>query len=86
MSHHAHKERQAEKVTLEEVEQALLEGDIIERYLDDPRGESCLIVTNSLHVVCGWREEKIIVVTLYKPLPPDWIDYRTRAKEVKGHG
>ena len=36
LSHHAHKERQAEQVTLEEVEQVLLEGDIIERYIDDP--------------------------------------------------
>jgi hypothetical protein len=65
----------------------LLKGDIIEKYLSDPRGQSCLIVgivsDEPLHVVCGTREERLLIVTVYRPKLPVWLDYRTRAKEVK---
>lgn len=87
LSAHAHQERQEEKITVNEIEKILLKGDIIERYSSDPRGQSCLVAgfvsDEPLHVVCGTREEKLLVVTVYRPKLPVWVDYKTRAKEVK---
>lgn len=87
LSSHAHQERQEEQIEVEEIEQALLKGDIIEKYPNDPRGESCLVVgkvaNQYLHVVCGTRGEKLLIVTIYRPKLPTWINYKTRAKELK---
>ena len=87
LSIHAHNERQAEEITIEEIEKVLLKGAIIEKYPNDPRGASCLVAgitfTKPLHVVCGKRGKRLLVVTVYRPKQPVWIDYKTRAKEVK---
>ena len=87
LSVHAHNERQEEQITVEEIEKILLKGAIIEQYPNDLRGESCLVAgivsQKPLHVVCGTRSNRLLVVTVYRPRPPVWIDYKTRAKEVK---
>lgn len=82
---HAHQERQAEEVTIEDVKIALLNGEIIEEYPDDPRGESCLVLGRSknrfLHSVCGWKANGwLFIITVYIPQPLKWIDERTRRK------
>ena len=87
LSSHAHRERQEEQISIAEIEQVLLAGDIIEKYPNDPRGESCLIgakVENKpLHVICGMRGERLLIVTTYRPKPPVWINLKKRAKELK---
>lgn len=83
LSEHAHKERQEEKITIEEIETTILKGSIIEEYLLDPRGESCLVASKNLHIVCGFRKTRLLIVTLYRPKPPTWINWKTRAKELK---
>lgn len=83
LSYHAHQERQEEQITIEEIETTILKGGIIEEYPNDPRGESCLVASRNLHVVCGFRKERLLIVTNYRPKPPTWIDYKTRAKELK---
>lgn len=87
LSDHAHKERQVEKITITEIESAVLEGDIIERYPNDPRGESCLVagvaIKKPLHIVCGRRGNRLLIVTVYRPGLPTWKDTKTRAKELK---
>lgn len=83
LSSHAHQERQNEQITVEEIEQTILKGSIIEKYPQDQRGESCLVGTKALHVVCGFRETRLLIVTNYKPKPPVWKDYKTRVKELK---
>lgn len=87
LSIHAHNERQEEQITVEEIEQVLLKGDIIEKYPNDLRCESCLIVgtfyKKPLHIVCGIRNDRLLIVTVYRPRLPVWIDYKTRAKELK---
>lgn len=86
LSAHAHRERQEEKITLDEIEKTLLEGDIIEEYPNDPRGKSCLVagkVTDQpLHIVCGMRGNRLLIVTVYRPQTPIWKDYKTRVKEL----
>lgn len=87
LSSHAHRERQEERITVTEIEQALLAGDIIEKYPKDERGESCLIAAKvenkSLHVVCGKRDNRLLIVTVYRPKPPTWKNYKRRSKELK---
>lgn len=87
LSLHAHNERQEEQITVDEIEKVLLKGAIIEKYPNDPRGESCLVAgivsEKPLHIVCGMRGNRLLVVTVYRPKPPAWIDYKTRVKELK---
>ena len=62
-------------MTIEEIEEALLTGRVLEQYEDIGRGESCLVVgfTESgkpLHMVCGEIEDRIVIITVYIPKPP----------------
>lgn len=87
LSSHAHRERQEEQITIAEIEQALLAGDIIEKYPSDPRGGSCLVAAKveikPLHIVCGKRDNRLLVVTVYRPKSPMWENYKKRAKELE---
>jgi hypothetical protein len=79
---HADIERKADNLTLMQVEEALLNGQILESYPNTGRGKSCLIVGFAgdlpIHVVCGWRGQKVVLVTVYIPQPPKFIDPWTR--------
>ena len=81
---HAEIERRADELTFAQVEEALLNGEILEAYLDTGRGESCLIVGFAgnlpIHVVCGWRGEKIALITVYIPHPPKFLNPWTRGE------
>lgn len=83
---HADIERKADVLTFAQIEQALLGGKILEQYPDTRRGESCLIVGFAdnipIHVVCGWRGEKIAVITVYIPCHPKFIDPWTRGRDA----
>lgn len=83
LSEHAHKERQLEEISVKEIVETILKGDIIEEYPNDQRGPSCLIGNKNLHVVCGFRDEKVLIVTNYRPERPIWVDYKNRTKELK---
>ena len=84
-SYHAEIERKADKLTFAQVESALLNSRILEQYADTGRGESCLVVGFAeeipIHAVCGWRGEKIVLITVYIPRPPKFIDPWTRGEK-----
>jgi len=85
ISFHAEKERYAEDMTISDLETAISNGEILENYSDDPRGQSCLILGYSqnrpIHIVCGYTSINWIrIITVYIPKPPKWIDERTRTK------
>jgi hypothetical protein len=79
---HAEVERKAENLTFIQIEQALLNCEMLEQYPDTGRGESCLVLGFAndipIHIVCGWRGEKLALVTVYIPRPPDFINPRMR--------
>lgn len=85
-SQHADIERKADNLTLFQVEKALLNGEILEQYPDTGRGESCLVVGFSnelpIHIVCGWFGEKIVLITVYIPCPPKFLDPWTRGASL----
>jgi signal recognition particle GTPase len=82
---HAEIERKADELTFAQVEEALLNGKILEQYPDTGRGGSCLVVGFSteipIHVICGWHGEKIALITVYIPTPPKFIDPWTRGNK-----
>jgi hypothetical protein len=85
-SAHADAERKADDLTIMQVEEALLGGTILETYPDTGRGESCLIVgfadETPIHVVCGERDDKIVLITIYIPKPPKFVDAWTRGTKI----
>jgi hypothetical protein len=81
-SQHADIERRADGLMFAQIEEALLNCEILERYPDTGRGESCLALgfagTLPIHVVCGWKGDAIVIITVYVPRPPRFSDPRTR--------
>ncbi|MGI8588786.1 MAG: DUF4258 domain-containing protein [Chloroflexia bacterium] len=79
---HADEERNVEGLDVEQVRTALLTGQVLEQYPDTGRGLSCLVVGFAgavpIHVVCGRRGSDIILITLYIPRPPKFVDPWTR--------
>ena len=75
-------------ITQEDVEMALLNGEIIENYEDDYPYPNCLILgmnksNEHLHIVCGSNETELWLITAYYPDRSEWEnDLKTR-KENK---
>ncbi len=85
-THHAEIERRADELSFAQIEEALLNGEILEQYPNAGRGESCLVVGFAgevpIHVVCGWRGKKVALITAYIPCPPKFIDPWMRGGET----
>jgi hypothetical protein len=86
-SKHAEREREADKITVGELEQALARCEVIEDYPDDARGPSCLVLgfagKRPVHTVCTVRgdPEELLLITVYDPSKRSerWMDdYRRR--------
>jgi len=83
---HAELERDADQITIEEIEQALLSErcEVIEDYPTDPRGASCLVLGftdqgSPIHALCGVAgPEMLVIITVYRPDPGQWINWRIR--------
>lgn len=87
LSIHAEQERLEEDLDVAQIEEALLGGHVLERYPNDPRGESCLVAGHAgakpVHVVIGWARRStgsrtLRIITVYIPQPPRWRDPQTR--------
>lgn len=68
-----------------DVKHALLHGEIIEEYPNDPRGPSCLVwgkgrTGEDIHIVCGLSYERVWIITVYLPDEKDWVDPKTRRR------
>ncbi len=84
ISIHADNERLADGLTVLQLEVALSNCEVLERYPDDPRGESCLVLGlthegTPIHTVCGRNPAgHLILITVYIPTMPKWQEPRTR--------
>ncbi|MBU1261619.1 DUF4258 domain-containing protein [bacterium] len=73
-------------ISKDEVKDVLEDGEIIEHYPDDPRGESCLMYAiartgRPIHIVCSPKEDYLAIVSAYIPDLERWKeDYRTRRR------
>jgi hypothetical protein len=82
---HALKRANLRDINPLDVKQAVLTGEVIEDYPNDPRGPSCLVCGKGrdgdyLHVVCGLSHERIWIITVYHPDIKEWLEYRTRRR------
>ncbi len=86
---HAEGERDADRISLVEIEEALLHNDpeMIEDYPDDPRGHSFLLLGFSgegkpIHALCSIHEGTLVIITIYRPDPNLWVDWKIRRDKI----
>jgi hypothetical protein len=74
----------ARRIGMQELREAVAEGEVIEDYPDDKYGPSCLVSgeTSSgrpLHVQCSYPSRTPVrIITLYEPASERWIDFKRR--------
>jgi len=72
------------RITIEEVREAITDGEVIEDYPDDQYGPSCLVFGRTksgrpIHLQCSHPSRATIkIITIYQPDPEQWIDYKAR--------
>jgi hypothetical protein len=86
---HAEQERDADEITIAELEEAFASrvAEIIEHYPDDRRGKSALVLgmtaTGSpLHGVWSIHERIAVLITVYRPDPSLWENWRRRRSKI----
>ena len=83
-SKHAVDQTITRDLAVDEITDAILSGEVIEKYPNDKYGPSCLVLgytkaDRPLHIQCSYPSREIIkIVTLYEPDPDLWIDFRVR--------
>jgi hypothetical protein len=83
-SKHAVDQSILRQISVQELREAIANGEIIEDYPEDKYGPSCLILGftqagRPLHVQCSYPSRPLAkIVTLYEPDPSQWIDFRVR--------
>jgi uncharacterized protein DUF4258 len=85
-SQHATDQSILRHISVQEIREAIVVGEVIEDYPNDKYGSSCLILgftgaARPIHVQCSYPSRPLIkVITLYEPDPALWIDHRQRRK------
>lgn len=76
-------------ISVQELREAITNGEIIEDYPDDKYGPSCLILGYTragrpLHFQCTYPSRPLLkIITLYEPEPNRWIDFRIRIRRTE---
>ncbi len=75
---HTRQEMAEELITLDEVLEAIADGQILEDYAEHQRGACCLLYGRTrqgrpLHIVCTIKQPSLVIITVYIPQPPKWI-------------
>jgi len=83
-SKHALDQSILRKISLQELQDVIASGEIIEDYPEDKYGPSCLVLGftkkgRPLHAQCSYPSRPLVkIITLYEPDPAQWIDFRVR--------
>ena len=85
VSRHAREEAENDNLKLEPILFSAIKGEIIENYSNDRPYPSCLIYGVSqqqepIHSVWAYNQDNgwAILITVYRPDPQQWINWRTR--------
>jgi len=71
-------------ISVQEIREAMRNGEVIEDYPDDKYGSSCLVFgltsnNRPIHIHCSYPSRPLVkIITVYVPNPERWIDYRFR--------
>ncbi|MBM3127776.1 MAG: DUF4258 domain-containing protein [Chloroflexi bacterium] len=83
-SKHAVDQTILRQISVQELREAVANGEIIEDYPEDKYGPSCLVLGftragRPLHIQSSYPSRPLVkIVTLYEPDPAEWIDFRKR--------
>jgi hypothetical protein len=83
-SRHAVDQSILRRVSVQELHEAMVVGELIEDYPDDKYGPSCLVLGYTqthrpLHIQCSYPARTLLkIITLYEPDPNLWIDFKVR--------
>ncbi|MCK4476462.1 MAG: DUF4258 domain-containing protein [Methanophagales archaeon] len=82
---HTRKKMIERGIKIEEVKEAIKNGEIIEEYLDDKPLPSYLIYgrtkyNRAIHAVVGVNDDMVAIITVYEPEEEKWIDYMRRKR------
>jgi hypothetical protein len=86
LSRHAADQSIKRAISVSEVREALVTGEVIENYPDDKYGPSCLVFGTTtagrpLHIQCSYPSRPTLkIITLYEPDPSLWIGFRQRRR------
>ena len=86
VTYHAQVEMDDELIILDEVLEAIANGQILEDYPDHKRGACCLLHGHTckgrpLHIVCTTAHTLLVIITVYMPFPPKWISSTQRRQQ-----
>jgi len=88
ISDHADEEAESDNLTFDEVYFSVLHGEVIENYPTDRPYPSCLIYGQTfggdpVHTVWAFNDENqwAVLITVYRPDPRRWTDFRKRRLE-----
>ena len=83
-SKHALDQSIIRRIRLEEIQEVIASGEIIEDYPEDKYGPSCLILgftqaKRPLHIQCSYPSRPLIkIITLYEPEEARWTNFKIR--------
>ncbi len=84
---HADEEAAADQLTIDEIFHSVIQGEVIQEYPSDKPYPSCLVLGKTsdgiaVHSVWAYKKESgwAILITVYRPDPQRWIDWRERKK------
>lgn len=86
-SQHAVDQSIIRQISVQELREAMANGEIIEDYPNDKYGPSCLILgftqaRRPVHIQCSYPSRPLIkIITLYQPDPKRWIDLKVRSSK-----
>lgn len=85
-SDHAVKRMIERSIERTEIEEAIMNGEVIEEYPEDKYSPSCLVygktkAERDLHIQLS-LPPKVVVITAYQPDPDEWIDSRVRRTTI----
>ncbi|MEK7214052.1 MAG: DUF4258 domain-containing protein [Chloroflexota bacterium] len=84
LTRHAREQAGKRRVDSGDLVRAISEGELLESYPADPRGPSALLLGEAgegrpLHAVCAFDPGgELLIITVYEPAPPRWLNARTR--------
>ena len=83
-SKHAVDQTVLREISIQEIQDAMSIGEVIEDYPDDKYGPSCLVLgftkqDRPVHIQCSYPSQSVIkVITVYEPDPDRWADFKKR--------
>lgn len=86
---HADEEAEADRLSFDEILLSVMQGEVIEQYLDDKPYPSCLVFGTTfsgdpVHSVWAYNADNqwAVLITVYRPDPGRWVNWRIRRRKA----